>query len=251
MTGGTLDLGRLSAMDISPLGTSGGVISKSGSGLCMLTVTSPSGAVAALHATITDGSGQVALVVSDPAGSGLIVSGSGSTYTGGTIVESGTLWVTARGALSTAGGLTVGAGGTFVFDPSLSAGTLSASGGMGVASGLAGSPASLTVVPEPGSIVLLFAAFAALLVLRKSRYDPIHLVWMVKKIGKLAGNANQPRPHPARLDGESGCPAKDRRGNNCRLSLRERCGFRGAKGNCATVIDLPILGREGKPSHSK
>ena len=34
---------------------------------------------------------------------------------------------------------------------------------------------------------------------------------------------------------------KDRRGNNCRLSLRERCSFRGAKGNNATVIDSPVL----------
>ena len=35
--------------------------------------------------------------------------------------------------------------------------------------------------------------------------------------------------------------AKDRRGNNCRLSLCERCGLRRAKGNNATAIDPPTL----------
>jgi hypothetical protein len=30
--------------------------------------------------------------------------------------------------------------------------------------------------------------------------------WMVKKVGQLATKIRQPRPHPARLDGESGCP---------------------------------------------
>ena len=33
--------------------------------------------------------------------------------------------------------------------------------------------------------------------------------------------------------------AKDRRRNKCRLSLRKRRGFRGAKGDNTTVIDAP------------
>ena len=37
--------------------------------------------------------------------------------------------------------------------------------------------------------------------------DPIRLVRMVKKVGQLERKANGPRPHPARPDGESGCPA--------------------------------------------
>ena len=53
-------------------------------------------------------------------------------------------------------------------------------------------------------------------------------------------------PHYSRFraSGVKDClrAAWDRRGNNCRLSLRERCGFRGAKGNNATVIDSPVLG---------
>jgi len=38
--------------------------------------------------------------------------------------------------------------------------------------------------------------------------DPIHLAWMVKKVGELARNANKPRPRPACQGGESGWKAK-------------------------------------------
>jgi autotransporter-associated beta strand protein len=55
---------------------------------------------------------------------GLIITGSGTvalpstnTYTGGTTVSSGTLWINAADALPNNGGLTVGAGGTVILDP--------------------------------------------------------------------------------------------------------------------------------------
>ena len=46
-----------------------------------------------------------------------------------------------------------------------------------------------------------------LVVTQKFANDPIRLARMVKKVGQLAKNSKQPRPHPARPDGESGCPA--------------------------------------------
>ena len=59
---------------------------------------------------------------------GVTVSGSGkltlsgiNTYTGGTFVTGGTLLVTASSALPSGGALTVGAGATFIFDPSVQA----------------------------------------------------------------------------------------------------------------------------------
>ena len=79
----------------------------------------------------------------------LILSGSNS-YTGGTIVEAGTLEVTGAFALPAGGNLTVGAGGVLIFDPSAEA-TVSANGTN--ASGFA-------AVPEPSTCTLLVSAFA-------------------------------------------------------------------------------------------
>ena len=53
--------------------------------------------------------------------------------------------------------------------------------------------------PPPGE--------AGLVVTHKSGNDPIQLAWMVKEAGQLTPTALRIRPHPARLDGESGCPA--------------------------------------------
>ena len=80
----------------------------------------------------------------------MILSGS-NTYSGGTVVEAGLLTVTTSTALPDTG-LTVAAGGTFVFDPDASVnGDLltAAPGGAAVA---AGGPAP---VPEPGTLALL------------------------------------------------------------------------------------------------
>jgi len=85
-------------------------------------------------------------------GGTLILSGT-DTYTGGTNVTAGTLIVTSNAALPDGGTLTVGAGGTLIFDPSA-----------------AGSPvtntASVVAVPEPSTLVLLGAGAVALITYR-------------------------------------------------------------------------------------
>ena len=83
------------------------------------------------------------------AGSGdLILSGSDS-YTGGTIVNAGILYVTNSNALPDGTGLTVGAGGTLVFDASVSAVPSE------TASGEAVSCEVVATVPESGTLALL------------------------------------------------------------------------------------------------
>jgi autotransporter-associated beta strand protein len=70
----------------------------------------------------------------------LILSGTNS-YSGGTTVEAGTLIVTNNTALPDGTNLTVGAGGTFIFDPS--------------ASGSPVSNAAAAAVPEPSTLIML------------------------------------------------------------------------------------------------
>ena len=77
----------------------------------------------------------------------LILSGS-NTYSGGTTVDAGTLIVNTITALPDGTSLTVGAGGTFTFDPSLGNAPVAVS-------------AAATAVPEPGTLILLAAGLAA------------------------------------------------------------------------------------------
>ena len=95
----------------------------------------------------------------------LILSGTNNSYTGGTYVESGTLYVNNTGAIQDGSSLIVGAGGTFIYDPT--------------AGGAANAPAvtekasdrSLAPVPEPGTLALLSVAgiVAATAVWRRRR----------------------------------------------------------------------------------
>ena len=77
----------------------------------------------------------------------LILSGT-DTYTGGTDVAAGTLAVKTSPALPAGTSLTVGAGGTFIFDPSFTGSPVT--GGAVSAGGVA-------AVPEPGTLALLAA----------------------------------------------------------------------------------------------
>jgi hypothetical protein len=71
-------------------------------------------------------------------------SGPSNDYTGGTTVDAGTLTVAAKGAIPDGTSLIVGAGGTFVFDPSAGGGPAGAACGEASRGGLA-------AVPEPGT----------------------------------------------------------------------------------------------------
>ena len=84
----------------------------------------------------------------------LILSGTDS-YTGGTTVNDGTLYVTNSSALPDGTNLTIGPGGAFIFDPAATA-----------AQSLAVSPAATAAVPEPGMLGLLAAGGVCLVAAR-------------------------------------------------------------------------------------
>ena len=100
------------------------------------------------------------------AGAGmLILSGSDNTYSGGTLVAAGTLDVMNSDALPGGSGLTVGAGGTVIFNPA------PAGAPMVATRLLAASPAGEVVVavPEPGTLGLLAAALWSAAIYRRFR----------------------------------------------------------------------------------
>ena len=100
------------------------------------------------------GDGRQALLTLAGAGGTLILSDT-SNYTGGTNVDAGTLIATDNGALSDNTSLTIGAGGAFIFDPTVSAAPAGAA------------PQSAAPVPEPGTIALLLAAFCSAAIYRR------------------------------------------------------------------------------------
>ena len=148
---GSLTLGNSGLATTSYVLTAGALtLNNSGSG-AILTVSGSQeidSQIAGSEALHLQGSGQ------------LILSNSADSYSGGTFVDSGTLIVTSAGALPDGSSLTVGAGGTLIFDPSASAGGSPLGGNAEPAGHVAG-------VPEPGTIGLL-AAFVACLILRRS-----------------------------------------------------------------------------------
>ena len=81
-------------------------------------------------------------------GSGLLVLSGNNNYTGGTTVSSGTLAITSASALPSGYRLTVGAGGTLIFDPSLSFSPL-------VSESVTFAGTATAAVPEPASLTLL------------------------------------------------------------------------------------------------
>ena len=79
----------------------------------------------------------------------LILSGASNSYTGGTNVEAGTLEITTAGGIPDGTSLTVGAGGTFIFDSSQAGTPVTAS--------------SVAAVPEPGTLPQLGVGILGLL----------------------------------------------------------------------------------------
>jgi autotransporter-associated beta strand protein len=149
MTGGTLDLYTSPTLGIASLGGPGGVITRSVSGTCALIVGPVFASNSDFAGSITNGNGTVGLVLSDWLGGGLILSGN-NTYTGGTTVYGGTLYLESANALLPGSGLVVGASPGQLFGPGETMSPVIAS----VDQVTAG---QVTAVPEPATILLLLA----------------------------------------------------------------------------------------------
>ena len=119
-------------------------------------IISPSDTTASLTIDSTNGNPIPAGGMNYSGGGGLIKVGSGrvtlsgtNTYMGGTIVAAGTLLINVVGALPTGTSLTIGAGGTFIFDPSQAASSLSTTGFAAATSGSSGHPHPLRQLFQP------------------------------------------------------------------------------------------------------
>ena len=90
---------------------------------------------------------------------GLVLSGS-NDYLGGTTVEAGTLYMANSNAIAAGTNLTVGAGGTLIFDPTMAPAPVNQSQSMALSPDDAlshDSAAGIAAVPEPNSLILLIA----------------------------------------------------------------------------------------------
>ena len=105
-----------------------------------------------ISGNISDDGSQRSLTLGGDGSGQLVLSGTNS-YGGGTNVNAGTMYVTNSSALPPESNLSVGAGGTFVFDPNGPAPTVATSSASHAAS-------AVEAVPEPGTLALLLAGLA-------------------------------------------------------------------------------------------
>ena len=117
-----------------------------------LAVVLSSSGVLAIPGNIADDNGRESLTLAGDGSGELVLSGANS-YGGGTTVAAGTLYATSTSALLDGSSLTVGAGGTFIFDPSVTGSSLTLSHDAGAA----------VPVPEPGTLALIVAGGLLLL----------------------------------------------------------------------------------------
>ncbi len=166
---GTLQLGNSSALGSGGLTLNGGELDMNGNSISVYSLSGAGGTISdesspptaaptmltvfqntttSFGGAIRDGlNGQsVALTMSGPGT--LILSGSNS-YSGGTFADNGILGVTTASALPAGGSLAIGAGGTFVFDPTLAGGAVA---------GQSQAAAGVAAVPEPSTLLLLGVA---------------------------------------------------------------------------------------------
>ncbi len=118
-------------------------------------VTAGSGTSLTISGPVSENGGSHALTLS---GAGSLVLSGTNNYTGGTFVTGGTLVVTASSALPNGGALTIGAGGTLIFDPSVQA---SPSASVAVTSVPIASSADTTAAPVTASAATSNATSAA------------------------------------------------------------------------------------------
>jgi len=103
-------------------------------------------------------------------GDGTLILSDVNNYTGGTNVLNGTVAVTTGSAVPDGDVLTIGGGGSYIFDPMASAASYAPASGVVTSSGRVAS-----AVPEPGTIALLLTALCGALVYRRasSRRRPV------------------------------------------------------------------------------
>ena len=157
--GATLDLDGTrqqvaSLGDVGP-GTGGNIVNSNAATPSVLVV-SPSSGSSTFSGQIEGGDGLGAIELLKAGAGTLVLSGSNS-YTGGTTVAAGAMVDTATDVLPAGMPLAIGAGGTFLFDPTA---------GGSPAAGLAD---NLFAVPEPGTIALILAAACGAVFRRRGR----------------------------------------------------------------------------------
>ena len=168
--GGTLKLGNANALGTSGLLLTGGLLNLNGNSITVPTLDGTGGAISDLAATaglstltVTDSGTFSGSIQNGPsrqlalhmAGSGTLTLSGSNSYTGGTFVDSGTLIVMNPGAIADGTSLTVGDAGAFPAPV--------------VPAPLAG--AAVVPVPEPGSLLLLAAGGALLIMIRRLRHS--------------------------------------------------------------------------------
>jgi len=143
-------------------GTGSLTLQGTGSSSASVTVTTGSDSISAnlmlASEVVFSGSGTLALSGSISGSGPLTMSGTNGTlilsgtglYSGGTIVNAGTLVVKSSTALPDNQSLTVGAGGTLIFDPSFSGSSI-------IAPPVSAASSAVSPVPEPSTLALLFA----------------------------------------------------------------------------------------------
>ena len=108
---------------------------------------------------ISDDGSQRSLTLGGDGSGQLVLSGSNS-YGGATNVNAGTMYITNTNALPPESNLSVGPGGTFIFDPN-------GPGAPTVATSSAHAAGAVEAVPEPGTLALLLAALWSAAIYRR------------------------------------------------------------------------------------
>ena len=139
-TAGSLELGTNATLSAGTVQINGGTLLADGPAATITSSLIYASSAASTYQGILTGAGN-SLTLDNPAAL-LILSGSSNSYTGDTVVAAGTLEITSAGAIPDGTSLTVGAGGTLIFDPSAAGSPVSDS-------------AAAATVPEPGTLALL------------------------------------------------------------------------------------------------